>query len=154
MKRSQRYLAGAIAFISLAAVATARQGVPDYFDNTRTITIKGQVRGFTSPGQANPFYVHVWVPDNKNTKERWMIAGRNRPGLINLGWMFGEGGNLRTGDMVTVTAYPLKSSVSVNEALENVPDLERLMKELKPERVAHGIELAVAGGATRAWGER
>jgi hypothetical protein len=147
-------MTGAIAFISLAAVTTARQGVPDYVDNTRTITIKGQVRGFTSPGQANPFYVHVHVPDTKTPKERWMIAGRNRPGLITLGWMFGDTGNLKIGDMVTVTAYPLKPSVSLNEALENVPELERLITELKPERVAHGVEVSVAGGATRGWGER
>ncbi len=152
MKRSQRWVAGAIAFISLAAVAMAKQAVPDFFDNTRTITIKGQVGGFTSTGQTSPFYLHVNVPSNKDAKERWMIAGRNRPGLIKLGWMFGDNGNLKTGDMVTVTAYPLKPSVSVNDALENVPT--RVIEEMKPERVAHGIEVNVAGGATRPWGER
>ena len=152
MKRSQRRVVGAIAFVSLAAVAMAKQAVPDLFDNTRTITIKGQVGGFTSPGQTSPFYLHVNVPTNKGAKERWMIAGRNRPGLIKLGWMFGDNGNLKMGDMVTVTAYPLKPSVTVNDALENVP--MRVIQEMKPERVAHGIEVSVAAGATRAWGER
>jgi hypothetical protein len=66
--------------------------------------------------------------------------------------MFGDNGNLKMGDMVTVTAYPLKPSVTVNDALENVPT--RVIQEMKPERVAHGIEVSVAAGATRAWGER
>jgi len=152
MKKSQRWAAGAVAVISLASVTVANQAVPDFFETTRTITIKGQVGGFTSPGQTNPFYLHVNVPTNKDAKERWMIAGRNRPGLIKLGWLFGDNGNLKTGDMVTVTAYPLKSSVSVNDALENVPT--RVVEEMKPGRLAHGIEVSVAGGATRAWGER
>jgi hypothetical protein len=152
MKRSQRWVAGAIVFISLAAAATASQGVPDYFDNTRTITIKGQVGGFTSPGQANPFYLHVNVPTNKDAKERWMVAGRNRPGLLRLGWLFGEGGNLKSGDMVTVTAYPLKPAASIKEALEVVPP--EVVEQMKPDRVAHGVEVSVAGGTARGWGER
>jgi hypothetical protein len=94
----------------------------------------------------------VNVPTNKDAKERWMIAGRNRPGLIRLGWLFGENGNLKSGDMVTVTAYPLKTGVSIKEALEVVPP--EVLTQMKPDRVAHGVEVSVAGGATRGWGER
>jgi len=146
-------LAAAISFMLVSgAVITARQALPDYFDKTHPITLKGQCAGFTSPGQSNPFYVHLNVTNSKGATERWMIEGRPRPELVKLGWMFGANGNLKMGDAITVTAYPLKSSVTVQKALEDVPP--EIIEKMKPEKVAHGIELAVAGAAARPWGEK
>jgi hypothetical protein len=153
MNRPRRALAAGITFILFSgAPMTAGQAVPDNFDKTHTITLKGQVAGFTSPDQSSPFYVHLNVTGTKGTTERWMIAGRPRPELVRLGWVFGATGNLKMGDRVTVTAYALKPSVTVQEALESVPP--EIIEKMKPERVAHGVEVTVSGGEARPWGER
>jgi hypothetical protein len=72
------------------------------FDNTKTISLKGQVKEFQ---WLNPHtWIQLQVPTNGKLVE-WSIEGRSPNVLSRRGWSRDV---IKPGDQVTVVIYPLK----------------------------------------------
>jgi Family of unknown function (DUF6152) len=74
------------------------------FDTSRTVELKGTVRGFE---WTNP---HVWiqivVDSTDSTRQEWSVEGPSPNRLAREGW---KSSTLRPGDKITLTSNPLRS---------------------------------------------
>ena len=96
--------------------------VADHFDTSRVITLEGTVAGLMNPSPNAPhFYINLNVKNGRGDTERWLVEGKSRSALVKAGWTFGQGGTLARGNTVAMTAYDLKSTVGMKDALSDLP---------------------------------
>jgi hypothetical protein len=162
MKGPARILS-CIAFVLLPIGQTAfGQGLlADGFDTSKTVTLKGTMRGaWVVPGQV-PAIIMLEVVDAAGQKEMWLVAGKpaavqQREGLF----IIGPTAPVKSGDAITVAAYlqkpGSKAQPTLAAALQGGPMKPGFVDELAQDkaRLAHGIEITTPDCKKLAFGER
>jgi uncharacterized protein DUF6152 len=143
-----------VGFLAVVVAVVAHwQSVSEDFDKTKIVTIRGTVEGFVSPGPAGPhFYIRLGVKNPQGAIEHWLLEGKSRAALLEAGWTFGDGGLVQSGDTIVATAYALKSTADVKDALSVLPP--GLREKVQVDHLAHGIEITLSTGRKMPFGEQ
>jgi hypothetical protein len=154
---------GLVGLVLLAIGQTALgQGLlAEGFDTTKTVTLKGTMRGaWLVPGQV-PAIIILEVADTAGKPEMWLVAGKpaavqQREGL----YIIGPTAPVKSGDAITISAY-LQTPGSIAQptlaaALQGGPMKPGFIDELAQNkaRLARGIEITGPDGKKIAFGDR
>jgi hypothetical protein len=141
--------------------ALAQGLLADGFDTSKTVTLKGTMRGaWLVPGQV-PTLIMLEVADKAGKPEMWLVAGKpaavhQRQGL----YMIGPSAPVNSGDAISITAYLQAPGSNVQPtlaaALQGGPMKPGFVDELAQDkaRLARGIEITTADGTTIPFGDR
>jgi Family of unknown function (DUF6152) len=165
-----RHVVTSFAFASVTALmsvmALAQQPTADYYDSTKTVTIKGSLRlALVGPPPA-PMIVGVEVSGASGRKEMYFLAGNPATSLRREGWqLIGPAQAIKSGDEISVTAWlptDEQKAAKALGALVHAPTAGGRPSgppgfiadiEAKRARLAYGLEITKADGQKLRFGD-
>lgn len=158
------------ALLALAATAAplAQQPTADYYDTSKTVTIKGTLRMLLVVPPPAPMMIglEMTAADGKGEKEMYYLAGNPGTSLRRDGWqLIGPGAAIKSGETITVTALLPKDTQKAAKALKDLvhmpgPGGQRTESpgfiadvETKRARLAYGLEITKADGEKLRFGD-
>jgi hypothetical protein len=153
-----------VAALLIAARVSAQTPLGDYYDTTKTFTLKGTMRAAVLSRGAVPTMLLLEAPDPATgVMTKWFIAGKSAAAMQRLGlFLIGPKAPIKSGDVLTVTAYVTKpgskAAETIATALESAapPGTKAgFVDELRQTdaKVLHGIEIIAPDGKKLAIGE-
>ena len=162
MKRPAQILSCiGLALLLIGQTAIGQGLLAEGFDTSKTVTLKGTMRGaWVVPGQV-PALLMLEVVDKAGKPELWLIAGKPASVLQREGlFLIGPTAAVKSRDALTVTAYlqspGSKAQPTLAAALTGGPMKPGFIDELAHDkaRLARGVEITTADGTKLAFGER
>jgi len=149
------------------SIAHAQQPVAEHYNTSKTVTLKGLVRGRLVLPPPSPMILILHVPDAKGQVETWIIAGNTMASLRRDGWqLIGPNAALDRGEEISVTVYLPKDTQKAVQALAAVagtmpspggqpggPPGYIADIEQKRARLAYGLEITKADGRKLRFGD-
>jgi hypothetical protein len=150
----------------------AQQPTADYYDTTKTVTIKGTVRLALVVPPPAPMIIGLEVSDangpkdQKGQKEMYFLAGNLATSLRRDGWqLIGPAQAIKSGDAIAVTAFLPKDEQKAAKALRAIVHMPApggqssgppgfiADVEAKRARLAYGLEITKADGEKLRFGD-
>lgn len=172
-------LAALTALVATAA-PLAQQPTADYYDTSKTVTIKGTLRMMLVVQPPGPMIIGLEVSDadgqkaqkartsqrdQQGQKEMYFLAGNPATALRRDGWqLIGPGQAIKSGETLTVTALLPKEAQKAAKALEAIVHVRGpggqsgppgfiADVEAKRARLAYGLEITKADGEKLRFGD-
>jgi Family of unknown function (DUF6152) len=148
----------------VSVAVSAQTPLGDYYDTTKPFTVKGTLRAmWLSPGAVPAMLLVEAANPASGTVTKWLIAGKSGAAMQRAGlFLIGPNAAIKSGDVITVTAYVAKPGSNAAEAIATAlesaapPGMKAgFVDELrqKDAKVLHGIEIITSDGKTLAIGE-
>lgn len=146
------------------AVARAQQPTAEYYDTTKTVTIKGTLRLTLVTPPPAPMIIGLEVSGAKDRKEMYFLAGNPATALRRDGYqLIGPGQAIKSGDVITVTAFLPKDQQKAAKALGAIIHMPGSQPpgppgfvadvEANRARLAYGLEITKADGEKLRFGD-
>jgi hypothetical protein len=144
------------------SIVHAQQPVGEHYDTSKTVTLKGLLRGRIGLPPPSPMILILHVPDAKGQVETWIIAGNTMASLRRDGWqLIGPNTALDRGEEISLTVYLPKDTQKAVQALAAVagtmpsggPPGYIADIEQKRARLAYGLEITKADGRKLRFGD-
>lgn len=160
-------LSGVVVGVAADSIAHAQQPVAEYYDTSKTVTLKGLLRGRIAPPPPSPMILVVHVPDAKGQVQIWVIGGNTMASLRRDGWqLIGPNAALSGGEEISLTVYLPKDTQKAVQALAAVagrmpapgeksggpPGYIADIEEDRA-RLAYGLEITKADGRKLRFGD-
>jgi hypothetical protein len=155
-------MATTIAMAVAAPAARAQQPTADYYDTTKTVTIKGTVRLTLVVPPPAPMFIGLEVSGADGQKEMYFLAGNLGTALRRDGWqLIGPAQAIKSGDTIAVTAFLPKDAQKAAKALGAIVQMPSSGGppgfiadiEAKRARLAYGLEITKADGEKLRFGD-
>ena len=161
------WLSDILAGVPAHSTAHAQQPVAEHYDTSKTVTLKGLLRGRVALPPPSPMILILHVPDAKGRVETWIIAGNTMASLRRDGWqLIGPNAALSGGEEISLTVYLPKDTQKAVQALAAVagtmpspggksagPPGYIADIEQKRARLAYGLEITKADGRKLRFGD-
>jgi hypothetical protein len=158
---------GWLSGVTAHPVAHAQQPVAEHYDTSKTVTLKGLLRGRVGLPPPSPMILILHVPDAKGQVETWIIAGNTMASLRRDGWqLIGPNAALAGGEEISLTVFLPKDTQKAVQALAAVvgtmpspggqpgrPPGYIADIEQKRAHLAYGLEITKADGRTLRFGD-
>jgi hypothetical protein len=149
------------------SIAHPQQPVGEHYYTSKTVTLKGLLRGRVGLPPPSPMILILHVPDAKGHVETWIIAGNTMASLRRDGWqLIGPNAALAGGEEISLTVYLPKDTQKAVQALAAVagtmpsrggqpssPPGYIADIEQKRARLAYGLEITKADGRKLHFGD-
>jgi len=158
---------GRLSGVPALSMAHAQQPVAEHYDTSKTVTLKGLLRGRVGLPPPSPMIIILHVPDAKGQAETWIIAGNTMASLRRDGWqLIGPNAALIGGEEISLTVYLPKDTQKAVQALAAVagtmpspggqpggPPGYIADIEQQRARLAYGLEITKADGRKLRFGD-
>lgn len=161
----KRHLMMALMVMGMAVAAAApraQQPTADYYDTTKTVTIKGALRLAVVVPPPSPMFIGLEVSGANGQKEMYFLAGNPATALRREGWqLIGPGQAIKSGEVLSVTAFLPKDEQKAAKALSAIVHMPAAGGppgfiadvEAKRARLAYGLEITKADGEKLRFGD-
>lgn len=156
-----------IALLLVASAAGAQQPAAEYYDATKTVTLKGILRLLLVLPPPSPMVIMIEVPGANGQKTMWVLTGNQMSALRRDGWqLIGPNAAVKAQEAITVTACLPKDTQQAVRALaaslRNMPSPGGTPSrppgfiadiEAKRAQLAYGLEITKADGQKLRFGD-
>jgi hypothetical protein len=137
--------------VSLLPGAAIGQALPDAYDATESLTLRGSVAAIALP-PGGPAFLVLDVPTSAGETERWAIQGDPTDVLIANGWRPRAGKPIGINSAIEIVVYRLKRGA---DPLRIVPSQDPMLAAVaKTNRVVYATTITLPAGGTIAFGSQ